>query len=156
MTKAYKIPESVLVVVYTAALEVLLIRRADTGDVPFWQSVTGSKDFAEEPASQTAQREVLEETGIDCGPGSTLATHLRDWHMENTYAIYPRWLHRYAPGITHNTERVFGLRLPERLPVALSPHEHTQYVWLPYQQAAERCFSASNAQAILRVAEMAP
>ncbi len=156
MTKAYKIPESVLVVVYTTVLDVLLIRRADTGDVPFWQSVTGSKDFLDEPPLLTAQREVLEETGIQCGPGSALAGHLQDWHMENTYAIYPRWLHRYAPGITHNTERVFGLRLPVRLPVTLSPREHTQYVWLPYWEAAEQCFSASNAQAILRVAEMAP
>ena len=39
-----KIPQSVLVVIHTPALEVLLIERADAPG--FWQSVTGSKDFA--------------------------------------------------------------------------------------------------------------
>jgi dATP pyrophosphohydrolase len=154
MTKAYKIPESVLVVIYTATFDTLLIRRADTGDTPFWQSVTGSKDFEDEPFSLTAAREVLEETGIQCGPGSALAAYLQDWKIENTYAIYPRWLHRYAPGITHNNERVFGLQVPARLPVTLNPREHTDLVWLPYLEASEQCFSASNAQAILQVPRM--
>lgn len=151
MNPAFKIPQSVLVVIYTSALEVLLIRRADAGDTDFWQSVTGSKDFVDEPFAQTAAREVMEETGIDCGPGSELASGLRDCYLENVYSIYPRWLHRYAPGITHNTERVFGLQLPQRLSVQLNPREHTDYVWLPYAKAAERCYSPSNAEAVLHV-----
>jgi dATP pyrophosphohydrolase len=146
-----KIPQSVLVVIYTTAMDVLLIRRADAGETDFWQSVTGSKDFEDEPFAQTAAREVLEETGIDCTATSSLAANLQDWHLENVYAIYPRWLHRYAPGITHNTERVFGLQLPKRVPVTLNPREHTDYVWLPYLQAAERCYSPSNAEAISHV-----
>jgi dATP pyrophosphohydrolase len=151
MNLPFKIPQSVLVVIFTPQLDVLLIRRADTADTEFWQSVTGSKDEEDEPFSATAAREVLEETGIDCRPGTPLAAHLSDWHLENVYSIYPRWLHRYAPGVTHNTERVFGLQVPGVLPVTLSPREHTHHVWLPYQEAAERCFSPSNAEAILQL-----
>ena len=147
MSKEYKIPQSVLVVIYTRALDVLLISRADATD--FWQSVTGSKDAMDEPLHQTAAREVFEETGIECGSGTTLANSLCDWRLENVYDIYPRWLHRYAPGVTRNTEHLFGLMVPAGTPVRLSPREHTAYQWLPYRQAAEACFSPSNAEAIL-------
>lgn len=148
MAPSYKIPQSVLVVIHTAALDVLMIRRADTQD-EFWQSVTGSKDDAAESWHTTAEREVLEETGIDCTADSPLAGGLRDWQLENVYPIYPRWLHRYAPGVTHNTERVFGLLVPPDTPVRLNPREHTHWRWLPYLDAAELCFSPSNAEAIL-------
>ncbi len=155
MSKPYKIPESVLVVIYTPLLEVLLIRRADVvGELAeFWQSVTGSKDTLDEPLAHAAVREVREETGIeavvDSLSGLPPATLIQDWHLENVYSIYPRWLHRYAPGVSHNTEHVFGLQVPFACPVQLAPREHTHYQWLPYQQAAEKCFSPSNAEAIL-------
>lgn len=145
-TSPFKIPQSVLVVIYTPAQEVLLIRRADSGT---WQSVTGSKDFEEESFQSTAAREVQEETGIACGPGSALAGQLQDWLLENVYDIYPAWRHRYAPGVSRNTERVFGLALPAQLPIRLSPSEHTAYQWLPWRAAADACFSPSNAEAIL-------
>ena len=142
---AFKIPESVLVVVHTAALNVLLIRRADTA-ADYWQSVTGSKDHADEPFAQTAARKVLEETGIDAaGAGCALS----DWGLENVYDIYPRWRHRYAPGVTRNREHVFGLCVPEGVAVRLNPREHTQFAWLPWRAAADRCFSPSNAEACL-------
>jgi len=153
MSRPYKIPQSVLVVIYTPALNVLLLRRADPADEVFWQSVTGSKDFENESFAVTAAREVLEETGIVCGAGSVLAKHLSDWRLENNYAIYPHWAHRYAPGVTHNTERVFGLQVPENSPVRLHPREHTAYQWLPYEDAAALCFSGSNALAIRRLPE---
>lgn len=156
MSRPYKIPQSVLVVIYTPALNVLLLRRADPADEVFWQSVTGSKDSEDESFAETAAREVLEETGINCGRGTALALHLRDWHLENHYAIYPRWAHRYAPGVTHNTERVFGLQVPENSPVCLQPREHTAYQWLPFEEAAALCFSGSNAQAIRRLPEFTP
>ena len=147
MSLRYKIPQSVLVVIYTPALDVLLIKRADTTE--FWQSVTGSKDTLAESFADTAVREVEEETGLACGPGSALENQLFDWQLENVYEIYPRWRHRYAPGVMRNTEHLFGLRVPAGSPVRLSPHEHTAYQWLPYQQAAQACFSPSNAEAIL-------
>jgi dATP pyrophosphohydrolase len=149
VTQAFKIAQSVLVVIFTPALDVLLIRRADTGDTDFWQSVTGSKDHVEDSFADTAIREVQEETGIDCATDTLLHAGLQDWNLENIYDIYPRWLHRYAPGTVFNTERVFGLQVPEGTPVTLSPREHTDYQWLPYVDAAARCFSPSNAEAIL-------
>ena len=141
MAKRHKIPVSTLVVIYTPALEVLLIERADHPG--FWQSVTGSQDPGETLA-QTAAREVREETGIDCG-----RYPLADWDVTNVYEIYAVWRHRYAPGITHNTEHVFGLRLPGRLDVTLAPNEHLRFRWLPWREAAEEVFSWSNRQAIL-------
>ncbi|VTU14715.1 Dihydroneopterin triphosphate pyrophosphatase [Variovorax sp. SRS16] len=145
--KPFKIPESVLVVIHTPALDVLLIRRADADG--FWQSVTGSKDREDEPLALTAAREVAEETGIDCGEASALAPQLVDWQLENVYEIYPRWRSRYAEGVTHNTEHLFGLCVPERLTPRLDPREHTAWRWLPWREAADACFSPSNAEAVL-------
>lgn len=158
MNKPYKIPESVLVVIYSADLDVLLIERADKPG--YWQSVTGSKDAENEPLQHTARREAFEETGIrivDALPEERLAINavpsknLRDWKLSNVYEIYPVWRHRYAPGITKNTEHVFGLLVPREIPVTLAPREHVNYMWLPYREAADKCFSPSNAEAILQL-----
>lgn len=151
--RPFKIPESVLVVIHTPALEVLLIERADTPG--FWQSVTGSKDREDEPLQLTAAREVFEETGLDCRTGTPLADGLRDWGLTNLYDIYPRYLHRYAPGVTRNTEHLFGLRVPEAAAPRLSAREHTAWRWLPWREAADACFSPSNAEAILLLPQFA-
>lgn len=145
MQKPCKIPVSTLVVVYTPALDVLLIERADRPG--FWQSVTGSQDPGE-TLRETAIREVGEETGID-------ATHhpLGDWRVTNVYEIFAVWRHRYAPGVTHNTEHVFGLRVPEGVGVTLAPDEHLRLRWLPWRQAAGEVFSWSNRRAILMLPE---
>ena len=149
----YKQPISVLVVIYTASpsaglrtgLKVLLIERADFPD--YWQSVTGSRD-GEESIRETAIREAFEETGLDANRYT-----LTDWQVQNVYDIYPKWQHRYPPGTTHNTEHVFGLELPCAQPVKLSPREHLSYIWLPWQEAAEKVFSPSNRAAILQLPE---
>ncbi|NNU41906.1 dihydroneopterin triphosphate diphosphatase [Ramlibacter montanisoli] len=146
MSRPFKLPLSVLVVIHTPALDVLLINRADAPGT--WQSVTGSKDSEDESFQETAQREVMEETGIPCAIG-----RLSDWNLENVYDIYPRYLHRYAPGVTRNREHVFGLCVPEGTPVTLNPREHTAYQWLPWRKAADTCFSPSNAEAILMLPE---
>lgn len=135
--------------IHTADLEVLLIERADRPG--FWQSVTGSKDSLDEPPAATAQREVFEETGIAIGSPEVPTANLRDWQLSNVYEIYPVWRHRYAAGVTHNTEHVFGLRVPRDVPIMLSPREHTALAWLPWREAADRCFSPSNAEAILQL-----
>jgi dihydroneopterin triphosphate diphosphatase len=142
-----KLPVSVLVVIHTPALDVLLIKRADA--MGLWQSVTGSLDALDEPLDETARREAFEETGIQGGV-------LRNWQRHNVYEIYERWRHRYAPGVTHNTEHVFGLTVPAGTPVILSPREHVAFEWLPWQEAAARCFSPSNAEAIRQLPQMQP
>jgi dATP pyrophosphohydrolase len=174
-TPRYKIPESVLVVIHTPEREVLLIERADKPG--YWQSVTGSKDRHDESLRDVAIREVAEETGIriaavnapgsadavaaDADPTSTFEsttvplTRLRDWGLVNVYEIYPMWRHRYAPGVVQNTEHVFGLTVPRGTPVLLAPREHLRYEWLPWREAADRCFSPSNAEAILQLPRFA-
>ena len=138
---AYKIPISVLMVVHTLALEVLLLERADRPG--FWQSVTGSQEQEGELLRDTAARELKEETGLDAA-----RYELSDWQKQNRYEIYRNWRSRYAPGVTHNAEHVFGLQLPRPLEVVLAPREHVRYEWLPWQEAAEKVFSWSNAEAI--------
>jgi dihydroneopterin triphosphate diphosphatase len=142
----YKVPVSTLVVVHTPELQVLLIERADRPG--FWQSITGSQDPGE-TLRETAVREVAEETGID-------ATRylLADWQVANVYEIFAVWRHRYAPGITFNTEHVFGLQVPEKVEVTLAPAEHLRMKWLPWQVAAREVFSWSNRRAILMLPEM--
>lgn len=137
---AYKTPVSALVLIHTADLQVLLLERADKAG--FWQSVTGSLEDGETPYD-AAIREVKEETGLD-----TRQYDLQDWQLSNVYEIYPHWRHRYAPGVTHNTEHVFGLELPAALPVQLSPAEHVRYEWVDWREAARRVFSWTNVEAL--------
>ena len=138
----FKIPVSVLVLVHTPALEVLLLERADWPG--FWQSVTGSIEHEGESLAETAVREVREETGID----ATLY-RLTDWRLQNQFEIFKQRRSRYAPGITHNLEHVFGLTVPGRLEISLAPSEHTACQWLPWREAAAACLSWSNRDAIL-------
>lgn len=143
-----KIPESVLVVIHTPDLQVLLLERADHPG--FWQSVTGSKDALDEPLALTCQREVEEETGLVASQYL-----LKDWQLQNRYEIFPHWRHRYPEGVTHNTEHVFGLCLPSPQPVRIAPREHLQFCWMPWADAAERCFSWSNVEAIRQLPKRA-
>ena len=136
-----KQPVSVLVVIHTAALDILLLERA--AHPGYWQSVTGSRE-SDEPLIETARREVFEETAI----AAPLA-HFSDWQLSNTYEIFPEWRHRYADGVTRNTEHVFSLALADRIDITTAPEEHRDWLWLPWQTAAERCFSWSNRDAIL-------
>ena len=137
----YKTPVSVLVVIHTPALDVLLLERARHPG--FWQSVTGSREDGE-ALIETARREVSEETGIDAAMGGIV-----DWRTSNRYQIFAEWRHRYAPGVTENTEHVFSLCLPEPVAVTVAPDEHLAWRWLHWQEAAAACFSWSNRDAIL-------
>lgn len=139
--KGYKLPESVLVVIHTPELDVLLLERADFPG--FWQSVTGSRADFDEPLVATCAREVREETGL-----ARPAEDFEDWRYANRYSIYPQWRRRYAPGVTHNVEHLFGLRVERRFAPQLAPREHLRWQWLNWREAADVCFSWTNAQAI--------
>jgi dihydroneopterin triphosphate diphosphatase len=137
----YKTPVSVLVVIHTPNQRVLLIERA--AHPGYWQSVTGSQE-GNESLLETARREVFEETGITAAPDT-----IRDWHISNRFEIFEEWRDRYAPGVTHNLEHVFSLCIPEPIEVRLAPDEHRDQCWLPWQEAARKCFSWTNQDAIL-------
>ncbi len=145
---APKRPVSVLVVIHTPDLQILLLERA--AHPGYWQSVTGSQEY-DETLRDTARREVQEETGLTFPDAA-----LRDWQQTNVYEIFPEWRHRYAPGVTHNTEHVFSLEIPAPCAIQLAPNEHSNYGWLPWQDAAPRCFSWSNRDAILALAQGRP
>jgi dATP pyrophosphohydrolase len=147
--RRFKVPESVLVVIHTVALDVLLLERADAPG--YWQSVTGSKDRPGESLVATCIREVAEETGIVIGSAAVPLASLVDWQLANVYEIYPVWRHRYADGVTRNTEHVFGLEVGADTAVRLAPREHLRFDWLDWRAAADRCFSPSNAEAILQL-----
>ncbi|MDR2364384.1 MAG: dihydroneopterin triphosphate diphosphatase [Zoogloeaceae bacterium] len=140
----YKRPVSVLVVIHAPALDILLLERA--AHPGYWQSVTGSLEIGETPAA-AALREVFEETGIVAAP-----ERLRDWRLRQEYDIFPEWRDRYAPGVTRNTEHVFSLEISARADIRLAPEEHRAFCWLPPAEAAVRCFSQSNREAILCLA----
>ena len=142
----YKQPVSVLVLVHTPDLRVLLLERADFPE--HWQSVTGSREPGEALAD-TAARELAEETGIDAAAYGGVV----DWQLSNDFEIFPQWRHRYPPGTTHNTEHVFALDVPAPVDVRLHPREHLRHAWLPWREAAQRCFSWTNRDAILALPE---
>ena len=139
---AFKLPESVLVVVHTPALDVLLLERA--ANPGFWQSVTGSREMDDPDLEATARRELLEETGLSVGT-------LTDWRLTNRYEIWSQWRARYAPDVTHNVEHVYGFRVPQATAATLDPAEHTAQLWLPWREAMEKVFSPTNRDAIWRL-----
>lgn len=140
----FKRPESVLVVVYTRTGKVLLLRRADIPD--FWQSVTGSMEWGDEQPAETAARELREETGIVATPAQ-----LTDWQIRQRYEIFPQFRFRYAPDVRENIEHFFSLELVDEQPVTVSPEEHLEYAWVPFEQAVERVFSWTNRDALLHL-----
>ena len=141
---AFKLPESVLVVVHTAALEVLLIERA--ANPGFWQSVTGSREPDDPDLEATARRELLEETGLSAGT-------LTDWRLTNRYEIWPQWRARYAPDVTHNIEQSSASACPRSRWRRSIPAEHIAQIWLPWQQAMEKVFSPTNRDAIWQLSQ---
>jgi len=134
-------PESVLIVIYTADGEFLLLERCKPAG--FWQSVTGSLEWGESPAA-AAPREVYEETGIT-------GAALTDLQVTQSYEIWPSFGRVYAPGVTHNVEHAFALKLAHRVPIMLSPREHAQYRWLKAQDALATVSSQTNRTIIERL-----
>jgi dATP pyrophosphohydrolase len=145
--KPLKQPYSVLVVIHTQT-QALMLSRADANTQQgesLWQSVTGSLEANETP-TQAAWRELAEETGFSAADGI-----LTDSNTRNVYEIYPRWRHRYAQGVTHNTESVFYFLLDVPQSPQLAPNEHIAFQWLDFDVAAKLAFSPSNQTALFNL-----
>jgi dATP pyrophosphohydrolase len=135
-------PESVLVIVYTDDGEVLLLQRR--APFEFWQSVTGSLDPGESP-QDAALRELAEETGL------SEERRLLDGRISRTFTIDPRWRDRYAPGVTENTEYEWHYRLTGATDIRIDEDEHTDYRWLPIDEAIDAVWSWTNRDALVNL-----
>jgi len=132
-------PESVLVVVHTAAADILLLRRFQP--FSFWQSVTGSLHSSEE-AADAAARELQEETGL------TDEGVLSSGGISRHFDIDPRWLDRYPPGTIENEEFEWRYRLPSRRDIRINVDEHSAYRWCQVDEAIESVWSWTNKEAL--------
>ena len=136
----YKRPESVLVVIYSQTGHVLMMQRVFPEG--FWQSVTGSLEWDEQP-KEAAIRELKEETGLP-------ADGLIDCEFSQQFEIYSIWRDRYAPGITHNCEHVFLLPLEQCSDIKFDLREHSEFRWVDRAEAIQMATSHTNSEAIAR------
>ena len=113
VTKPYKRPVSVLVVIHHQHQQFLMLQRVDNAE--FWQSVTGSLEENETPW-ETAARELCEETGL-----CLAKEQIHDWQLHYDYDIYPEYWHRYPPGTRRNTEHVFSVDVALDAPITIAP-----------------------------------
>lgn len=137
-------PLSVLVVVYANDGKALLLHRPEPFN--FWQSVTGSL-LDNETHAEAAVRELHEETGL------TNEGQLEYAGISRTFVIDPRWRDRFAPGVLENLEFEWRYRLPAAVDVSLCSDEHSEYVWLPVQDAADKVWSWTNRDALSALAD---
>jgi dATP pyrophosphohydrolase len=146
----YKQPRSVQVVIFTDApgeRHYLLLKRvASHGG--FWQSVTGSLEEGE-THRQAAVREVSEETGIDSSENNLI-----ELGVINTFEIAPQWRGKYAPGVIHNEEVCFALKV-DWCEVLVDSLEHVAYQWEPYKRAMAMLYWESNKRAFAAVKRLA-
>ena len=136
-----KIPKSVLVIAHDKDLNVLLLERADHKN--FWQSITGSLDFAEENLLDAAKRELEEETGIKTDNENWL-----DWNLSRRFKIFSHWKHRYDENINFNTEHIFSVCVDSSSQSILKTRKHVNFTWIFWREAADKCFSWTNVLAI--------
>jgi dATP pyrophosphohydrolase len=120
--------------------EYLLLRRVRSHG-GFWQSITGSLEESEDHLDAAA-REVSEETGIACDRRDLLPLDL-----VNNFEIAPLWRHKYAPGVSHNEEVCFALRVRLQ-PVQIDSLEHDAFIWIDYETAMKTVYWESTRRAL--------
>ena len=123
-------PFNVMVIPYRRAegggFEYALLKRSDAG---FWQGVSGGGEDDEAPR-ETARRETYEETGIAV-----------DSEFVQLDTVHPVPVTEFAVGDLWGKDVYvipqynFGV-LATNQQIMLS-HEHTEYMWLKYEQAYE-------------------
>ena len=143
MTAARR-PVSVLVVVHTDDAQVLLLKRREP--FKFWQSVTGSLKH-EETHAEAAVRELREETGL------TDEGDLSYSDVSRHFEIDPRWRDRFQPGVVDNEEFEWCYRLPAVIDVTINALEHSEYQWLPIDEAIDKVWSWTNRDALEQLKE---
>jgi len=145
----HKQPRSAQIVIFAETergREFLLLKRvASHGG--FWQPVTGSLEN-EETHVEAAVREVGEETGI-----SARAEDLIDLMLVNRFEIAPQWRAKYAPGVTHNEEVCFALKV-DKCEVRVDSVEHDGWVWVDYNTEISMLHWESNKRALACVARI--
>jgi dATP pyrophosphohydrolase len=125
----------------------LLLKRVEAYG-GFWQSVTGSLE-GDETHKEAAIREIMEETAI-----SASEEDLIELGIVNIFEIAPQWRSRYGPGVTHNEEVCFALRIDE-MEIRLDPREHDSWRWVSYEQAMEMLYWESNKRALVAARNLA-
>ncbi|HYV05342.1 MAG TPA: NUDIX domain-containing protein, partial [Blastocatellia bacterium] len=95
-----------------------------------------------ETHAQAAIRELAEETGLSRVEGDLL-----ELGVVNTFEIAQLWRHRYAPGVTHNEEVCFALKVIEFEP-ALDSREHDSFRWVQYDAAIKLSYWESTKRAL--------
>jgi dihydropteroate synthase len=138
----HKQPRSVQVVVYRDTPGgrgyLLLLRRI--GDDEFWQPVSGSLEPGESE-EQAARRETLEETGL------ADLIDFRDIGLVSRFPIAAPWLHKYAPGVTHNVQVSFAARTEEGT-IRVDSREHVRFAWHSASDAIRLLRYAPNVRAV--------
>ncbi len=157
MSKVYKRPESVLIIIFTHESQVLLLNRIKPAG--YWQSVTGSLEWNESVES-AAFRELQEETGLLLDrlikvsdsrsiKDLNLKSNVLVYHSElNCFPILPAWRTRYDPEIEHNIEHTFSVCFTDVPEISLSRKEHSEYQWLKKADAIQQVASYTNKKSI--------
>jgi dATP pyrophosphohydrolase len=128
-----------MVIVHSDDGHVLLLKRSQPFE--FWQSVTGSLEPGESHAD-AALREVREETGLSSGGVLSYSG------INRQFAIDTRWVNRFPPGAVENIEFEWRFRVAQPVDIQLCDDEHSEFAWLPLDEAIERAWSWTNKDAL--------
>ena len=117
-------------------LEFLVIKRVPH-DGGFWQAVTGTIDPGEE-ASETLRRELKEEAGIIDPLHISVCLEEYNWRMEEKDLT--------------GRDQVFAVEVSNDTEITIDPKEHSEFKWLPLQDAVSLLKYDGNKNSMILVA----